>query len=239
MLHWILTDTRDNTYGQPIAINSAVIRWHHLHKWMAFYDTDEFLVLPHHTNIRHFVAAFAASVEPIVGLRTTCAWGMVNLTGPEAVAANVSVITQVTLAHMATLPVDRGVPGSREKYWVNTSALDAWGVRNVNIHGVYSHQGPGGGGVGQVVILMPEGAFAAYHLHLLNTISDERKNDYREVFMPKRPIRDAAVNDMVRRAVVARVADAKRRRRREREREREPETAERERGRTAGGGGGL
>jgi hypothetical protein len=165
------------------------------------------------------VAAFASAVEPIVGLRTVCAWGMLNLTGPEAAAANVTSIAQVTLAHLATLPVDRGVPGSREKYWVNTSALDAWGVRNVNIHGVYSHQGPGGGREGQVVILQTEGAFAAYHLHLLNTVSDERKGDYREVFMPKQPIRDAAVNDFVRRAVVARVAERKRARRREREAE--------------------
>jgi hypothetical protein len=219
MLHWILTDTRDNTYGQPIAINSAVVRWRHLHKWIAFYDTDEFLVLPHHTNLRHFVAAFSAAVEPIVGLRTVCAWGMLNLTGPEAAAANVSHISQVTLAHLATLPVDRGRPGSREKYFVNATALSAWGVRNVNIHGVYSHQGQGGGRDGQVVILQTEGAFAAYHLHLLNTVSDERKGDYREVFMPKVPTRDASVNDFVRRAVVARVAERKRARRRERERE--------------------
>ena len=190
MLHWILTDTRDNTHGQPIAINSAVQRWRHLHKWMAFYDTDEFLVLPRHTNVAHFVAAFAAGVEPIVGLRTTCAWGMVNLTGPEAAALNVSGIAQVTLAHMATLPVDRGPPGSREKYWVNTSALDAWGVRNVNLHGVYSHQGAGGGRAGQVVILQAEGGFAGYHLHLLNTIDDSRRMDSREVYMPRVPGRE-------------------------------------------------
>lgn len=171
MVHWIMTDSSDNTHGQPIAINSAIHRWKHLHKWMAFYDTDEFPVFPNHNNLNHFVERFSAEVEPIVAVRTQCSWGMVNFSTPIAASLNVSNITGVTLPMLTQLTIDRGPPGGREKYLLNTSAIDAWGIGRINIHGLYDHQRGGGGAAGQAVILMPWGKHEAFHLHLLNAVS--------------------------------------------------------------------
>ena len=208
MLHWIMTDTRDITCGQPVAINDALQRWRHLHQFMLFYDLDEFLVLPRHASLARFVADYSAQVEPIVALRSMCSWGQLNLTSPRAAAANISTIADVALEHLAWLPVERGRPGGREKYMLNTSAVDAWGVRAINLHGVYSHQGAGGAGggrSGEPSILPGEGGFAGYHLHLLNTPDDSRRMDSREVFLSKTPILNDELAQAVRKGLVERV----------------------------------
>jgi leucyl aminopeptidase len=80
-----------------VAINDALQRWRHLHQFMLFYDLDEFLVLPRHTGLAHFVADYSAQVEPIVALRSMCSWGQLNLTTPRARAANISTIAAVAL----------------------------------------------------------------------------------------------------------------------------------------------
>jgi hypothetical protein len=207
MLHWIMTDSSDITCGQPVAINDALQRWRHLHQFMLFYDLDEFLVLPRHTGLAHFVADYSAQVEPIVALRSMCSWGQLNLTTPRARAANISTIADVALEHLAWLPVERGRPGGREKYMLNTSAVDAWGIRAINLHGVYSHQGQGRGGgrSGEPSILGGEGGFAGYHLHVLNTPDDSRRMDSREVFLSKTPILNDELAQAVRKGLVERV----------------------------------
>lgn len=168
VMHWIETDGSDVTCGQPIAINSALLRWRHLHQFLTFYDTDEFLTLPKHTNLHHLVHAWSTRVGPIFALRTMCSWGMLNLTGTRHAS-----ITDVQLQHLVEIPVVRGPPAGREKYILNCSAVDAWGVKHINLHGVYTHQVTGGGGsVGEPDLLIPaDGEFTAYHLHLLNTVS--------------------------------------------------------------------
>ena len=208
MLHWIQTDGRDITCGQPVAINNALQRWRHLHQFMLFYDLDEFLVLPRHRSLAHFVAEYSAQIEPIVALRSMCSWGQLNLTTPRALAANISTIADVALQHLAWLPVERGRPGGREKYLLNTSAVDAWGIRNINLHGVYSHQGAGGRGggrSGEPSILAPEGGFAGYHLHILNVPDDSRRMDSREIFLSKTPIINDELAQAVRKGLVERV----------------------------------
>ena len=110
ILHWILTDTADNTCGQPIAINEAVVRWSHLHKFMAFYDTDEFLVLPESDNLNHFTQRWTAQFGPFLALRSQCAWSMLNMT-----TANFSSIAKATMTDLVELPIERGPASGREK----------------------------------------------------------------------------------------------------------------------------
>ena len=206
VLHWIQTDGRDITCGQPIAINTALQRWRHLHAFMMFYDTDELLVLPRHASLGSYVAQYAAEVEPIVALRSMCSWGQFNLSTPQAAAANISTIADVTLPHLAWLSVERGRPGGREKYLLNTSAVDAWGIRYINLHGVYSHQGgEGGGREGHPSIMPVDGHFAGYHLHILNVPDDSRKMDSREIFLSKTPIINDELAQAVRKGLVERV----------------------------------
>jgi hypothetical protein len=204
VIHWLTTEPNDITHGQPIAINSAFQRWRHLHKFMAFYDTDELLVTPHHDSLQHFLESYRAFRGPVTALRSMCSWAMlVNLTDH-----NLTSVAQVRLEHLASLPVQRGPPGGREKYLVNVSAAAEWGVRFVNLHGVYSHQGQFGPGSAEV--MAPEGSLPAYHLHLLNKDvgDDSQKNDSREVFMPAKgkEIVDDHLKDLLRRALAWRIA---------------------------------
>jgi len=204
VMHWIDTDDRDITCGQPIAINDALIRWGHLHNFMGFYDTDEFLVLPGHTNLAHFYASWAAKVAPIVALRSQSSWGLLNLSSSAP-----SNIEFVRLHDLGTLQVVRGPVGGREKYFINTSAVSAWGIESINLHGVYSHQVLGAGGAsGEPDILLSVGEFSAYHLHLLNTPDNARARDSREVFLPKKgkEIINDELKDFLRRALVSKVS---------------------------------
>ena len=204
VIHWLTTEPDDITHGQPIAINSAFQRWRHLHKFMAFYDTDELLVTPHHDSLQHFVEAYRAFRGPVTALRSMCSWAMLtNLTDH-----NITSVAHVRLEHLASLPVLRGPPGGREKYLINVSAAAEYGVRFVNLHGVYSHQGHFGPGSAEVMV--PEGSLPAYHLHLLNKDGgdDSQKNDSREVFMPAKgkEIQDHHLRDLIRRALAWRIA---------------------------------
>jgi hypothetical protein len=206
MLHWIQTDGRDITCGQPVAINNALQRWRHLHKFMAFYDTDEFLVLPRKDTLMQYVEHYSRKVEPIVALRSMCSWGQFNLSHPLAQRAGLDNIVKVTIDHVAWLPLERGKPYSREKYFLNTSAVAALGIKNINIHGVYSHQHTGAGGwAGEPSIIPPEGEFEGYHLHLLNVPDDSRKMDSREIFLYSKPILDDNLAQAVRKGLTARV----------------------------------
>ena len=204
VIHWLTTQPDDITHGQPIAINSAFQRWRHLHRFMAFYDTDELLLTPSHDDLRHYLIAFRAAHGPaVVAYRSMCSWAMLtNLT-----QHGLADVTSVRLEHLAALPVQRGPAGGREKYILNVSAALEWGVRFINIHGVYSHQAPG---PGNAVVLAPEGATPAYHLHLLNkaTGDDSQKNDFREVFMPRQgeEISDHHLRDLIQRAIRRRLA---------------------------------
>jgi hypothetical protein len=112
VLHWIQTDGADITHGQPIAINEAVQRWRHLHNFMAFYDTDEFLVLPTARNLDDFVSKFTDRNGPIVAVRSQCSWSYLNLTN-----SNLTSIADATLPDLVRLPVERGPAGGREKYF--------------------------------------------------------------------------------------------------------------------------
>lgn len=112
VLHWIQTDGADITHGQPIAINEAVQRWRHLHSFMAFYDTDEFLVLPNARNLDDFAAKFSAAYGPIVAIRSQCAWMYLNLTG-----SNLTSVADATVPDFLRFPVERGPAGGREKYF--------------------------------------------------------------------------------------------------------------------------
>jgi len=227
VLHWIQTDGADITHGQPIAINEALQRWRHLHDFMAFYDTDEFLVLPGARNLDDFVARFAAVNGPVVALRSPCAWMMLNLTH-----SNLTSIADATVPDLVRLPVERGPAGGREKYFLNTSAIDDVGIKTINLHGsawhararrardvhatltplipshhprspraVYSHQN---NAPGNAVVLRGD---QGYHLHVLNEIDSSRKQDSREVFLPKHKVfLDTEVGTFVRAAITARVA---------------------------------
>jgi hypothetical protein len=223
LLHWIITDSRDITHGQPMAIVDCLQRWRERHAYMFFYDLDEFLVLPRHDSIGAFMDAYERvdhGAGPIVALRTQSAWAMFNLTASGRNIAGVEV------PDFEGVPVLRGPPAGREKYWFNTSAVhvewENWGtsefrawtthpVHNLNLHGVYLEQA--GEGLAHVRILHDAaGQFPAYHLHLLNTRSPERTQDGRDAFMPKVPARDEEVGPFVRRMLTRRLREREGRR---------------------------
>ena len=206
VIHWISTEPNDITHGQPIAINTALQRWGHLHKFMAFYDSDELLVTPNHDSLLDYFEDYRVRRGPVVALRSMCSWAkLTNL--PQA---NLTSVRQVRLEHLAVLPVERGRPGGREKYIINMSAVQAWDIRFINLHGVYSHQGQGTGPDGSAEVVSFEGALPAYHIHLLNKAEDDlsQVNDYRDIFMPQRgeEIKDWHLRDFLRRALNKRIA---------------------------------
>jgi len=223
LLHWIITDSRDITHGQPMAIVDCLQRWRERHAYMFFYDLDEFLVLPRHNSIGAFMDEYEAvdhGAGPIVALRTLSAWAMFNLTPATR------NIVDVDVSDFEGVPVNRGPPAGREKYWFNTSAVhvafENWGtpefrawtthpVHNLNLHGVYQEQL--GEGLAHVRILHDSaGQFPAYHLHLLNTRTPERTQDGRHLFMPKEPLLDAEVGPFVRRMLARRARERELRR---------------------------
>jgi hypothetical protein len=108
VLHWIMTDVEDITCGQPIAINEAVLRWGHNHDFMAFYDTDEFLVTPDSDDLNHFVQRFTKTNGPFLALRSMCAWSMLN-------ATTIGTIANATLPDLVKLNIERGPASGREK----------------------------------------------------------------------------------------------------------------------------
>ena len=203
VIHWLSTEPDDITHGQPIAINSAFQRWRHLHAFMAFYDTDELLVTPGHNSLGDFVAAYSALRGPFTALRSMCSWSLLTNLSQH----NLSSIADVRLEHLAVLPSVRSLPGGREKYLLNVSAAAQWGVRFINLHGVYSHQS---NRPGDAEVMVPEGALPAYHMHLLNKDQQDtsQKNDYREVFVPKpgQEIKDNHLQELVVRAVKRRIS---------------------------------
>ena len=208
VLHWISTEPEDVTHGQPIAINTALQRWGHLHRFMAFYDSDELLVTPSHDSLLDYLEDYRAVRGPVVALRSMCSWAKLT----HLPQANLTSVRQVRLEHLAVLPVERGKPGGREKYVLNVSAAKAWGIRFINLHGVYSHQGGGAGPEGKAEVVGYEGGLPAYHLHLLNKAEDDLSqiNDSRDIFMPQpgEEIRDWHLRDLVRRALNKRIARA-------------------------------
>ena len=120
-----------------------------------------------------------------------------------------ATVADLNVTAFATVGVQRArVPGGREKYLVNVTAAAEYGIRFVNLHGVYSHQGHFGPGSAEV--MAPEGSLPAYHLHLLNKDvgDDSQKNDSREVFMPAKgkEIQDHHLRDLIRRALAWRIA---------------------------------
>ena len=218
LLHWVITDSRDITHGQPMAITDCLQRWRERHEFMFFYDLDEFLVLPRHDGIGAFMDEYLATDHgggPVVALRTQSAWAMFNLTAPGS-----PNIAQLNVSDFDALPIHRGAPSGREKYWLNTSgwrvAFSGWGseefrtwpahpVHHLNLHGVYAAQE---GDVAHVRILQgAAGRFPAYHLHLLNTRSPERTQDGRDAFFPKHPVRDEEAGPFVRRMLLRRLAE--------------------------------
>ena len=217
LLHWIITDSRDITHGQPMAITDCLQRWRERHEFMFFYDLDEFLVLPRHDGLNSFMDEYLATdhgAGPLVALRTQSAWAMFNFTPSGHNIADINV------TEFALLPIHRGVPNGREKYWINTTAIriefSGWGtddfkswpshpVHNLNLHGVYQVQE---GELAHVRILRGEGGkFPAYHLHLLNTRSPERTMDGRDAFFPKNPVLEEEAGPFVRRMLLRRLAE--------------------------------
>lgn len=213
--HWIDTDARDVTHGQPMAIVDCVARWRDAHEFFFFYDLDEFLVLPLHDGIASFVDDYAAADHgrgPVVALRTASAWTMFNLTWDGA-----PNVADLNVAHFASLDLWRGEPSGREKYFFNASAVElgpptedaAWTtgprgdvIRNINIHGVYHAQAHPDAHVS--ILSIESMRWPAYHIHLLNTKTPERVSDGRHLFFPKDPVREESVGDLVRKALVRR-----------------------------------
>ena len=206
-----------------MAIVDALQRWREATDLMFFYDLDEFLVLPRHTGLSDFMDAYRGVDHgrgPLVALRTSCAWGLFNLSvAPEGVT-----IADLNISDFARYPIVRGQPGGREKYWMNTSARKVmykdWGqdsfrtwkgplIHNLNLHGIYKEQAldlshirilDWGGGAN-------DGSFPAYHIHLLNTRTPERTQDGRDSYFndAKNKAVDTHVGEMVRRLVLARI----------------------------------
>jgi len=77
-------------------------------------------------------------------------------------------------------------------------------VRQINLHGIYSHQDHAD--LSHAQILRPDGDLPGFHLHVLNEPEDaKRKMDSRELFLkPQGRVNDTDVGEFVRRAVVAR-----------------------------------
>jgi hypothetical protein len=203
VLHWILTDDADVTHGQPMAINDALRRWHHLHDFMLFYDTDEFLVLQRHQNLDDFVNAYARQIGPFSALRTPCSWALLD---PTASGGGGFDVSNVTLLDLVSRPIVRGKPANREKYLLNASAVDAIGIKNINIHGVYSFDNRESPEQRPQLLVSDVGEFPAFHLHLLNEVGEARKLDSRETFLP----REGRINDTDLRAFVLRAMTARR-----------------------------
>ena len=205
VLHWIQTDDADITHGQPMAINDAVRRWHHLHDFMLFYDTDEFLVLPRHKNLDDFVGAYARQIGPFSALRSQCSWAILGADDSGGGGGGGFDISNVTLLDLVSRPIVRGKPRSREKYMLNASAVDALGIGNVNIHGVYSLDNNLSPAKRPDILVGDAGEFPAFHLHLLNEVGQARKLDSREAFLPREGrINDTDVRNFVLRAMAAR-----------------------------------
>jgi len=200
MLHWITTHLADNTHGQPMAINNAFQRFGHLHDFIAFYDLDEFLVLPNHDNLDHFVERYTKLNGPFSFLRSQCSWSMLILDDFEPVLP----ISNVTLGDFFERRLLRGGPAmSREKYFLNTSAFKALGMNTLNLHGVYTHQDSSQPLHGKVLeeksLTVP-----GYHVHLLN--EDERykrTKDYRIAYLGEegKRVNSTELGDMVKRAL--------------------------------------
>jgi len=200
MLHWITTHLADNTHGQPMAINDAFQRFGHHHDFMAFYDLDEFLVLPKHDNLDDFVERYTKMNGPFSFLRSQCSWSMLVLDDFEPVLP----ISNVTLADLVERRLLRGGPAmSREKYFLNTSAFKALGMNTLNLHGVYTHQDSAQPLHGKVLeeksLVVP-----GYHVHLLN--EDERykrTKDYRIAYLGDegKRVNSTELGDMVKRAL--------------------------------------
>ena len=216
ILHWIDTDSRDVTHGQPMAIVDCVARWRDAHEFFFFYDLDEFLVLPLHDGIAAFVDDYAAADHgrgPIVALRTASAWTMFNLSWEGA-----PNVADLNVTHFASLELWRGAPGGREKYFFNASAVElgppsedtaGWttgargdAIRNINLHGVYHAQSHPEAHVS--ILSIDSMRWPAYHIHLLTTKTPERVSDGRHLFFPKDPVREEFVGDLVRKALVRR-----------------------------------
>jgi hypothetical protein len=218
LLHWIITDATDITHGQPMAIVSALQRWRESTEYLFFYDLDEYLVLPRHTGLAHFMDEYNALDHgrgPLVALRTQCSWALFNLSlAPPGVT-----IADLNVSDFAVYPIVHGDPGGREKYWMNASARrvehSGWGsdefrmwmggpVHNINLHGIYAVQDKD---LAHVRILdWGAGAFPAYHIHLLNTRTPERTQDGRDIYFvnSKNKRVDTDIGDMVRRLAVNR-----------------------------------
>lgn len=206
MLHWILTDTTDNTFGQPMAINNAFQRFRHLHEFMLFYDLDEFAVYPKHASLGKFVDDYRENIGPIVCLVTMCVWGKLNLTESED-------LTDKGLEVFVNTPLIRHTEASsREKYLLNTTAADEVGVTHINIHGVYQINNPMGA-PGKAAFLYDRGSSVpGWHLHLQNMPREGgyRLNDAREVFLPKeKQVLDTEVASVIFRAVSERARRGK------------------------------
>jgi hypothetical protein len=210
-LHWITTHLADNTHGQPMAINDAFQRFGHLHDFMAFYDLDEFLVLPLHDNLDDFVEQYSKVYGPFSFLRSQCSWSMLILDDFEPILP----ISNVTLGDLFERRLLRGGPAmSREKYFLNTSAFKAVGMKTLNLHGVYTHQERSEPLHGKVLeersLVVP-----GYHVHLLN--EDERykrTKDYRIAYLgdESKRVNSTELGDMVKRAVRRKRKSKKKRR---------------------------
>jgi hypothetical protein len=77
---------------------------------------------------------------------------------------------------------------SREKYFLNTSAVDALGIAHINLHGVYSRSAMLGVAGAPAQIWEKGTAFPGYHLHLMNMPADVRPP-----FLPRRLARVGAL----------------------------------------------
>ena len=200
-----------------MAITDCLQRWRERHEFMFFYDLDEFLVLPRHDGIGAFMDEYLATDHgggPVVALRTQSAWAMFNLTPPGS-----PNVAQLNVSDFDALPIHRGAPSGREKYWLNTSgwrvALAAGARRS-------SAPGPRTRCTTSTCTACtrrrratlrtcascraPRGA-SRLPPALLNTRSPERTQDGRDAFFPKHPVRDEEAGPFVRRMLLRRLAE--------------------------------
>ena len=116
-------------------------------------------MLPKHAGLNDFANAFVRLRGAFTALRSSCSWGLLLLDGTAAVgsgdgdgadggvAARAALqpisIANASVADLVLRRIVRGPPDSREKYFLNVSAVKALGIKHVNIHGIYSHQDHG------------------------------------------------------------------------------------------------
>jgi len=115
-------------------INSCFARYQAHHRWLAFYDLDEFVVLP---EPRMTWKRFLESIgdESWLAVKTISTWAQLNVTAAGSAFPNFHLF-QLLMAPL----LSESNEGGRSKYVINTRIARGAGIRFTNVHGVYSQE---------------------------------------------------------------------------------------------------